>query len=67
MAMQEFSHYSVLLGESIEALDIKPDGIYVDGTAGGGGQYLVANSSHSPLSNTLIGTLIHLLRLCNIS
>ena len=37
MAMQEFSHYSVLLGESIEALDIKPDGIYVDGTAGGGG------------------------------
>ena len=37
MAMQEFSHYSVLLGESIDALDIKPDGIYVDGTAGGGG------------------------------
>ena len=37
MAMQEFSHYSVLLSESIEALDIKPDGIYVDGTAGGGG------------------------------
>ena len=35
--MQEFSHYSVLLGESIEALDIKADGIYVDGTAGGGG------------------------------
>ena len=37
MATQEFSHYSVLLGESIDALDIKPDGIYVDGTAGGGG------------------------------
>ena len=37
MAMREFSHYSVLLDESIEALDIKPDGIYVDGTAGGGG------------------------------
>jgi len=35
--MQEFSHYSVLLTESIEALKIKPDGIYVDGTAGGGG------------------------------
>ncbi len=32
-----FSHYSVMLKECIEALDIKPDGIYVDGTAGGGG------------------------------
>ena len=37
MAMTEFSHYSVLLGECIDGLDIKPDGIYVDGTAGGGG------------------------------
>ena len=35
--MQEFVHYSVLLDECIEGLDIKPDGIYVDGTAGGGG------------------------------
>ena len=35
--MKEFSHYSVLLSECIEGLDIKPDGIYVDGTAGGGG------------------------------
>lgn len=33
----EFSHTSVLLGETIEALHIKPDGIYVDGTIGGGG------------------------------
>ncbi len=33
----EFSHISVLLSESIEALDIKPEGIYLDGTAGGGG------------------------------
>lgn len=33
----EFVHKSVLLEESIEALNIKPDGIYVDGTAGGGG------------------------------
>ena len=32
-----FSHKSVLLDECIEGLDIKPDGIYVDGTAGGGG------------------------------
>ncbi len=33
----EFKHISVLLNECIEALDIKPNGIYVDGTAGGGG------------------------------
>lgn len=33
----EFSHYSVLLSECIEALKIKPDGVYVDGTAGGAG------------------------------
>ncbi|MBQ9098547.1 MAG: 16S rRNA (cytosine(1402)-N(4))-methyltransferase RsmH [Clostridia bacterium] len=32
-----FSHRSVLLDECIEALAIRPDGIYVDGTAGGGG------------------------------
>ena len=32
-----FSHRSVLLDECIEGLNIKPDGIYVDGTAGGGG------------------------------
>ena len=32
-----FSHRSVLLDECIEGLDIKPDGVYVDGTAGGGG------------------------------
>ncbi len=33
----QFSHKSVLLNECIEALDIKPNGIYVDGTCGGGG------------------------------
>ena len=32
----EFSHISVLLNESINALNIKENGIYVDGTAGGG-------------------------------
>lgn len=35
--MSEFSHFSVLLGECIENLNIKPNGIYVDGTAGGAG------------------------------
>lgn len=33
----EFNHKSVLLNETIENLNIKPDGIYVDGTLGGGG------------------------------
>ena len=32
-----FSHKSVLLQETIKGLNIKPDGIYVDGTLGGGG------------------------------
>lgn len=32
-----FEHKSVLLGETVEGLSIKPDGIYVDGTLGGGG------------------------------
>lgn len=33
----EFNHYSVLLGETIEQLNIKENGVYVDGTLGGGG------------------------------
>ena len=33
----EFKHYSVLLEETIDNLNIKPDGVYVDGTLGGGG------------------------------
>lgn len=33
----EFTHKSVLLKECMENLNIKPDGIYVDGTLGGGG------------------------------
>ena len=33
----EFHHVSVLLDECIEGLNIKPDGIYVDGTLGGAG------------------------------
>lgn len=33
----EFSHIPVLLNETIEGLDIKENGIYADGTAGGGG------------------------------
>ena len=35
--MKEFHHISVLLNECLDGLDIKPDGIYVDGTLGGAG------------------------------
>jgi 16S rRNA (cytosine1402-N4)-methyltransferase len=33
----EFNHISVLLNETIDSLCIKPNGIYIDGTAGGAG------------------------------
>lgn len=33
----EFNHYSVMLAETINELNIKPEGVYVDGTLGGGG------------------------------
>lgn len=40
----EFKHTSVLLEETIDNLHIKPDGIYVDGTLGGGGHsYQIAS------------------------
>ena len=41
----EFKHKSVLLYETVDQLNIKPDGIYVDGTLGGGGHsYEIASS-----------------------
>ncbi|MDR0914047.1 MAG: 16S rRNA (cytosine(1402)-N(4))-methyltransferase, partial [Oscillospiraceae bacterium] len=33
----EFNHVPVLLNESLDGLNIKPNGIYADCTAGGGG------------------------------
>ena len=33
----EFKHTSVLLNETIDSLHIKPEGVYLDGTLGGGG------------------------------
>ena len=36
----EFKHYSEMLNETIEQLNIRPDGIYVDGTLGGAGHSL---------------------------
>ncbi len=50
----EFSHYSVLLKESIEHLITNPDGIYVDGTLGGGGHSLEICKHLSP-KGRLIG------------
>ena len=42
--IQDPRHYSVLLGECIDNLNIKPDGIYLDGTLGmGGHSYQIAS------------------------
>ena len=35
--MSEFKHIPVLFNETIDALNVRPDGTYVDCTAGGGG------------------------------
>ena len=35
--MSEFTHYPVLLNECIEGLNIRPDGVYLDGTLGRAG------------------------------
>lgn len=51
----EFKHISVLPHESIEGLNIKPDGIYVDGTAGGAGHSrLIAQKLNGELGGRLI-------------
>ncbi len=51
----EFNHISVLLEESVKALEVKPDGIYVDGTLGGGGHSSLICSRLSDRGR-LIGT-----------
>ena len=50
----EFKHEPVLLGECIENLNIKPDGIYVDGTLGGAG-HASAICAQLSEAGTLIG------------
>lgn len=50
-----FHHISVLLQESIEHLHVQPDGIYVDGTLGGGGHSALICQSLSE-KGMLIGT-----------
>lgn len=52
--MLEFKHKPVLLDECIEGLNIKPDGVYVDGTLGGAGHSKVIVSNLSS-NGTLIG------------
>lgn len=49
-----FHHISVLLSESVEALKVNPDGVYVDGTLGGGGHSALLCQSLTP-TGTLIG------------
>ena len=50
----EFSHVTVLLEETVDALNVKPDGIYVDGTLGGGGHSERICKSLGP-EGTLVG------------
>ena len=45
-----FSHKPVLLEETIDSLNINPDGIYVDGTAGGGGHSYEILKRLSPIN-----------------
>ncbi len=54
----EFKHISVLFGETIDELNLKDGGIWVDGTLGGGGH------SHGILSRTKSGRLIGIDRDC---
>ena len=51
--MTEFHHVSVLLKEAVEALNIRPDGIYLDGTLGGAGHS--AEIAKRLTTGTLIG------------
>ena len=46
---KEFHHVTVLLHETIDMLDVKPDGIYVDATLGGAGhsEYLLSKLSEN--------------------
>ena len=48
---KEFHHVTVLLHETIDMLDVKPDGIYVDATLGGAGhsEYLLSQLSEKGL------------------
>ena len=53
----EFSHIPVLLEQAVDALAVKENGIYVDGTAGGGGH------SSEILSRLTTGKLLSLIHI----
>lgn len=55
---KEFHHVTVLLHETIDMLDVKPDGIYVDATLGGAGhsEYLLSKLSEKGISMLLTRT-----------
>ena len=55
--MGEFVHRSVLLDECIESLAIRSDGVYVDGTAGGGGVFC------SPSAVPVVASIEEILRI----
>ena len=64
----EFRHYSVMLGEVIEGLDIKPDGVYVDCTLGGAGHDHVILRRHprEQQSKDLVDMVVGSTRTTNI-
>ncbi len=53
MDVTEFHHVSVLLHEAVEALNVRPEGIYLDGTLGGAGHS--SEIAKRLVSGTLIG------------
>ena len=53
--MKDFAHIPVMLEECIKGLNIKPDGVYFDGTVGGGGHSFEILKSSSP-NGRLIAT-----------
>ncbi len=50
----EFKHKSVLLDETVGGLNIKPDGIYVDGTLGGAGHAIEVCRNFLPRGDLLV-------------
>lgn len=50
----DFSHISVLLHETVDSLGVRADGIYIDGTAGGGGHSFELASRLDPARGRLI-------------
>ncbi len=53
--MSEFKHVPVMLAECIDGLNVKPDGVYFDGTLGGGGHSFEILKASSP-NGRLIAT-----------